>query len=247
MTARVTAQDAEIADAKAAKLNRTEDGVTGLLFTVPDHGPTAHMLAQDRAAVGIALTWGPGLWDLDETRLLRVIHATGRVHRRDEESTPSLHVGAVMLGGEIAARYLYQQLAGEHGPHGLEPLAAAVATLWPLPDETPPPVHGHLGMALFRLTQGPYETLLSADEIKAMQLLGRAMPGGIDQGTQVRCVARACHHIVHQRNQLHAENLAAVREEILTVRTAGQPQPVNGPLGWARPVGHSTHRPKETL
>ncbi|MGW9439601.1 hypothetical protein [Streptomyces sp. NPDC055607] len=229
MTARVTARDAEIADAKAAKLTRTEDGVIGLLFTVPDRGPTAHMLPQDRAAVGTALTWGPGLGDLDETRLLRVIHATGRVHRRGGESAPSLHVGAVMLGGEIAARYLYQQLAGEHGPHGFEPLAAAVATLWPLPGETPPPVHGHPGMALFRLTQGPYETLLSADEIKAMQLLGRAMPSS-DQDTQMRCVARACRHIVHERDRLQAEDLAAVREAILTARVTGQPQPVDASL-----------------
>ncbi|MFB7341148.1 hypothetical protein ACFCZ6_13915 [Streptomyces hydrogenans] len=218
LTARVSDRDAEIADAKAAELDRAEHGVTGPLFTVPDHGPTAGMLPQDRAAVGIALTLGPGLWDLDETRLLRVIYATARCHRWNGEGAPSLHVGAVMLGGEIAARYLHRRLTHEHGTAGFEALEAAIATLWPLPGETPPPVRGHAGMALHRLATGPLRALLSNSDVQAMNLLARGMPGGTDQATQLRCVARVCRLVLTDRSTLSAEDLTAVRNDVLARR-----------------------------
>ncbi|MFE8940931.1 hypothetical protein ACFYNX_26035 [Streptomyces sp. NPDC007872] len=192
-----------------------------LLFTVPDHGPAAHMPAQDRAAAAIALTWNPGPSDLDETRLLRVIHATGRTHRPGGEGVPSLHVGTVMLGGEIAARYLHQQLAHKHGPDGFEPLEAAIATLWPLPGETLPRVQGDVGMNLRRLVTGPYKVLFATAEIKAMEHLARAMPDSVDQATRLLCVARACRYIVHDRTRL-LDDLPAVREMILAARTDSQ-------------------------
>lgn len=223
MTARVTDRDAKIADAKAAELDRTEHGVTGLLFTVPDYGPTAGMLPQDRAAVGIALTRGPDLWDLDETRLLRVIYATGRCHRWNGEGHTSLHVGAVMLGGEVAARYLHRRLTREH-PDGFEALEAAIATLWPLPGETPPPVRGHAGMALHRLATGPFRSHFSNSDVQAMNTLARGMPGGIDQATHLRCVARVCRLVLTDRATFSAEDLAAVREAVLTSRAASQPE-----------------------
>ncbi|MFE1270598.1 hypothetical protein [Streptomyces sp. NPDC058758] len=218
VTARVTDRDIEIADAKAAELDRTEHGLTGLLFTVPDYGPTAGMLPQDRAAVGIALTRGPGLWDLDEARLLRVLYATARCHRWNGEGAPSLHVGAVMLGGEVAARYFHRRLTHEHGSDGFEALEAVIATLWPLPDETPPPVRGHAGMALHRLATGPFRDLFTTSDVQAMNTLARGVPGGIDQGTQLRCVARVCRLVLTDRATVSAQELDAVRNDVLARR-----------------------------
>lgn len=218
--ARVTDRDIEFADARAAQLAQTEHGLAGLLFTVPDRGPTALMLPQDRTAVGTALTWGADRWDLDDPRLLRVLYATARCHRWNDESAPSLHVGAVMLGGEVAARYLHRRLTREHGPEGFEALEAAIATLWPLPGETPPPVRGHAGMALHRLATGAFRGLFSASDVQAMNVLARGMPGGIDQVTHLRCVARVCRIVLTDGDPVSGEDLAAVRDDVLTSRTA---------------------------
>ncbi|WP_409239924.1 hypothetical protein [Streptomyces sp. PA5.6] len=87
-----------------------------------------------------------------------------------------LRPGVIMLAGEVAARYLPTQLAREHGPYGLEPFQAAIALLWPLPDESVPSVQGHPAIALLRLTTGLYKDLSSIVEIKARQALARSLP-----------------------------------------------------------------------
>ncbi|MGW6562738.1 hypothetical protein [Streptomyces hydrogenans] len=75
----------------------------------------------------------------------------------------------------------HRQPPADHGTDGFEALEAAIATLWPLPGETPPPVRGHAGMALHRLATSPLRSLLSNPDVQAMNLLTRVLPGGIDQ------------------------------------------------------------------
>ncbi|MEU5900325.1 hypothetical protein [Streptomyces venezuelae] len=127
-----------------------------------------------------------------------------------------------MLAGEVAARNLYQQLAGEHGPWGLEPLQAAITALWPLPGEQAPHVQGDPAMALLRLTTA-YQGLFTIAETQAMRILARVLPP-CDQVTQLRCAARLCERVTRHQSRLHADRLAAVREAVVTARTTGEPQ-----------------------
>lgn len=228
--ARVTDRDIEAAAEASERLKESPRGFTDLLFSVPSYGPAQHMSPRDRAAVGVVLTYNSGCWEQHEDQLLQVIRAVGRVHRRDTDTGYIMQPGVIMLAGEVAARYLYQQLAREHGPHGLEPLAAAIAVVWPLPGETVPHVQGNPAMALLRLTTGPYKNLFTTAEIQAMRLLARALPT-CDPVPQLRCAARICETITRYRGRFRGHCLTAVREAVVTARTTGKPQSIPATLG----------------
>ncbi|MER8237022.1 hypothetical protein [Streptomyces sp. NPDC094049] len=193
---------------------------TTLLFDRPRFGHMRCVATQDHAAVGTVLTAGGSMRDRDESQLLAVIRATGRATLQNLPGDP-FPAGRVMLGAEVAARYLHQRLTTKRGAYGLAPLTAAIDTLWPLPGVTPHPVHGHPGMNLHRLANklGP---LLSPDEAEAMRLIGRATSdNGINRREhRPRCAARLCTTVIRHR-RYDAEALVAVRTAILTARTTG--------------------------
>ncbi|MFB6629928.1 hypothetical protein ACFCWY_08540 [Streptomyces sp. NPDC056362] len=226
----VTAQDIEAAATLASRLARTTTGFVDLLFNSSATGPDRHINARHRAAVGMVLTWNSAnRWSAgeDDARMLRVIRATGRVHQRPDSKVPVTQTGVIMLGGEVAARYLYRRLALERGPYGLEPFAAAIGSLWRLPEEELPHVHGHPPMALLRLTTGPYKGLFHHTDVEAMRCLAYALPGsGRSEQQGLLSVARIADAVTRHRGRFQGEDLAVVREAVLTARTTGEPQPV---------------------
>ncbi|MFJ4342991.1 hypothetical protein [Streptomyces sp. NPDC088915] len=220
--ARVTETDIEAAAAFREKLDERPTGFADLLFDPPAHGPTAWLNPNDQAAVGVTLTYRhPGAPDQD--RLLPVLHAVGRCHSYGVRQL--MQVGTVMLGGEIAARYLYQQLARRYPPFFLKPLKTVIALQWPLPEEGRPDGPQHPAMALLRLANGPDRGLFTVTEIQAMRLVARTLPGGGDQEQRLRCAAQICSTFARGHIRFRREDLAAVREEVLTARTADQLNP----------------------
>ncbi|MEU5978401.1 hypothetical protein [Streptomyces sp. NPDC047315] len=185
------------------------------LFEAPDSRLIAHMNSRDHAAVCAVLTWSRN-WDSGEERLLRVLHAVGR---------GSLRLGAVHLAGEVASRCLHRHLVRQHGPYGLEPLTAAITTLWPLPGERSPHVDRHPAGALHRLTSGPLKDLLKPSDIQALLLLARALPdGGGDKERKLTALARMC-EVLARTGRLDRDDLTAVRDQILDARTSAQRRP----------------------
>ncbi|MGW9439602.1 hypothetical protein [Streptomyces sp. NPDC055607] len=221
--ARVTEADIEAAAEFREKLDERPTGFADLFFDLPGHGPTARLNPADQAAVGVTLTYRhPGAPDQD--RLLPVLHAVGRVHSHGARQV--MQIGTVMLGGEIAARYLYRQLADRHPPFHLKPLKDVIALQWPLPEEGRPYGLQHPAMALLRLANGPDRRLFTLTEIQAMRLVARTLPdGGSNQEQRLRCAARICSTFARGHIRFRREDLAAVREEVLTARTADQLDP----------------------
>ncbi|WP_329274031.1 hypothetical protein [Streptomyces sp. NBC_00691] len=214
--ARVTPDDIAAAT-DLVERTRTTDYLINLLFQVPDMGPGRTLFDRDQAAVGTVLISNtPGGCD-DDVRRLAVIRAMGRTYREDPRST-IMPIGVVMLGGEIAARYLYQRLIRQHGPYGLEPLATAISILWPPPGEEPPRHPGHPGMSLARLVSGPMNHLFTPGDIRALRALAGAFCE--DQEMQLRCTARICNSAAGRPQDLRSGDLPTVRESVLTSRTA---------------------------
>ncbi|MFE1270597.1 hypothetical protein [Streptomyces sp. NPDC058758] len=218
----VTEDDLEAAAEFRERHEKEPGAFIDLLFGVKDYGPTAMLNPRDQEAVGATLTLhlsGAAAQD----RLLPVLRAVGRVHCQG--AGPMLPLGAVMLGGEIAARYLHQQLSHRHPPVLLAPLQTAIGLQWPLPGEERPQEPDHparAAVALLRLANGPHRHAFTLTEIQAMRLVARTLPGeGLQQ--RLRCAAGVCGTFARGRIRFDRDVLTAVREDVLTARTAGLP------------------------
>ncbi|MFB7341149.1 hypothetical protein ACFCZ6_13920 [Streptomyces hydrogenans] len=217
----VTEGDLEAAAAFRKKEEEQPGAFVDLLFTVPAHGPTAMLNPRAQEAVGATLTLHLS-GAADQDRLLPVLRAVGRVH--SEGAGPMLPVGTVMLGGEIAARYLYQQLSRRYPPFLLAPLKTAISLLWPLPGRGRPEGRPNPAMALLRLANGEYRTLFTHTEIQAMRLIARALAGG-SLAVRLQCAAGVCATFARGRVRFDRDVLTVVREDVLTARTAALPAP----------------------
>lgn len=220
----VTEDDLQAAAAFREKHEKEPAALIDLLFGVKDYGPTAAINPRDQEAVGATLTFHLS-GAADQDRLLPILRAVGRVHCQG--AGPMLPIGTIMLGGELAARYLYQQLSRRHPPVLLTPLKTAIALQWPLPGEERPqePQHPAMAtMALLRLANGPLRNLFTITEIQAMRMVARTLPGDGLQ-TRLRCAAGVCATFARGRIRFDRDVLTAVREDILTARTADLPAP----------------------
>ncbi|MFE8940932.1 hypothetical protein ACFYNX_26040 [Streptomyces sp. NPDC007872] len=213
----VTDTDIEAAVTFARTASPT--GFMELLFDGPTQSRTAYLHPRSYGAVGLTLTQGgPGLPDFP--RLLPVLNAVGRAQAPDAGLW--MPVGAVMLAGEIAARYLHQQLTREHHPAVLAPLRQAIAVNWPR-YYIPPHLTGPAAGNLLRLTNGPQRRSFAPAEIQAMRLIARMLPGGhVDQGLRLRCATQLCGVFAPGRGRYRAQELSAVREETIAFRADGR-------------------------
>ncbi|MEU8543166.1 hypothetical protein AB0C52_24815 [Streptomyces sp. NPDC048717] len=215
------------ADIKAAA--KIKD-YAGLLFDPPSSGPAKYINGRDFGAVGTVLTWSRRGSARHEERLLSVIQATGRAHlHRWNGEGRHTDFGVVMLGGEIAARYHFHRLAREFDPVVLAPFAAAITYLWPLPGEEPTRIKKHPRiekmphMALLRLTTGLMKEQFATTEIDAMRLLAHALSEGNSPEAKLRCAARICSTVVRYQGRFRGEDLADVRDAVLTARATNTP------------------------
>lgn len=199
------------------------------------HGsPLAFIRPQDHAAIGAFLTLNAGVSPAEVLRLLSLIRATGRTHLYAGGPRHLMHLGAIFLGGEIAARYLHQQLARREGTELLEPLARTITALWPLPRNPQSPGWALLGQtavqrhddapsALLRLTRGPDRGVFAAHEAQAMQALAHAASGGGRQ-IAVAGIARLAGETARYQSKINPRTVAAVRGAIAAGRGVAHPQ-----------------------
>lgn len=222
--AHVTEGDREAAAEFRKKHEKEPGALVDLLYGAKNYGPTSAINPRDQEAVGATLTLHLSSAE-EQDRLLPVLRAVGRVHCQG--AGPMLPLGTVMLGGEIAARYLHRQLSRRHPPVLLAPLKTAIALQWPLPGEERPPEPDHparAAVALRRLANGPHRYAFTLTEIQAMRLVALTLPGeGLEQ--RARCAAGVCGTFARGRIRFDRDVLTAVREDILTARTADLPAP----------------------
>jgi hypothetical protein len=181
---------------------------------------------RDHAAVGTLLCHqSPSDWQEFELQVLAVAHAHGRV----QGMFPPTAGGAILLAGEIAARFIHRQLADEHGPYGFEALTSLIEELWPRRGvRRPAPVSGHPSMALHRMLQGPVEPLLTSQQEQTLRVLSHVYGAQTNyslrrQQLLLRCAARVAFHTVQADLRRHPEEFVAVRQEILAARSAAAP------------------------
>ncbi|MEU5163927.1 hypothetical protein AB0G74_30525 [Streptomyces sp. NPDC020875] len=216
---------------RQAAADTDHEAAADLLFDPPGTGPEAGIRPWDYAAAGAVLSYTCGRPPADPgaevQQLLRVIHATGRAHSHEAHAL-LMPLGVVMLAGEIATRTLHRELTAEHGENPFKPLAAAIAHLWPLPQEHIPTIGpGHPGMALHRWTTGHRPPLhpLARDtaHLLATALSRNGRDGRDGRVSRMRCAARICTAVLRHRGTEGRDELAAVREHVLTTRDTPPP------------------------
>ncbi|WP_329274029.1 hypothetical protein [Streptomyces sp. NBC_00691] len=225
----VRPSDAQPASTAAREFYAEDLSYARLLFGPDTQGPTAVLTPRHRGMIGTLLTWSPPHEDnqISKPDLLAVIRATGcsqRLQLPDRHSpVPEAHnwtVGAVMLGAEIAARHLYQRLTHAHGPDELQPVARALAALWPLPGDTPADDSTpNPGLTLRRHLR-PALAHLDPAETNALDALGRALSPPYSLDRRLRCAGRIAWHVGHHQGP-RIQGLGVVRAAICTARLTG--------------------------
>ncbi|MFF6888602.1 hypothetical protein ACFY9F_36105 [Streptomyces sp. NPDC012421] len=217
----VSPRDQDIALKRAARLYDSPLGMAHALFTPPNTGPAGTISDRDHAAVGTLLSWPLGHSSPEQdTQILAVSQALGRAeHAAGPRDAPS--VGVILLGGEIAARHLHHKIAHAYGPYGLEPLAAVIAHLWPLPAEEAPGVAGHPAMALHRMTTALPDTLLTSTQRRALRMLGQSAISP-SLAPRLLLTARLAHEVVLDIGPHDTDLLPTIRKAVLTARITGR-------------------------